>query len=217
MNEVDTNAKVIWDYMLMHHELRPMEAIFALGTHDTTVAECAASLYLKGYGKYLIFAGESGAKHSGVRTFDKPEAEVFAEIALKKGVPEDKIIKETTSTNTGENILFVRELLKARGLSLTSFMLVQKPYMERRAYATFKKRWPNADCIVTSPQISYEDYKALADRNGKDLVGALVGDLQRIKEYPAKGFQIAQDIPDAVWRAFEYLVTQGFTRRLIKS
>ena len=28
----------------------------------------------------------------------------------------------------------------------------------------------------------------------------MVGDLQRIRVYPAEGFQIHQDIPDEVWR-----------------
>ena len=37
-------------------------------------------------------------------------------------------------------------------------MLVQKPYMERRSYATFKKHWPDKKLLVTSPQISFEAY-----------------------------------------------------------
>lgn len=43
-------------------------------------------------------------------------------------------------------------------LKLNSFILVQKPYMDRRTFATFRKQWPEAECIVTSPQLSYEDY-----------------------------------------------------------
>jgi len=45
---------------------------------------------------------------------------------------------------------------------------------------------------------------------------AMVGDLQRIKEYPAKDFQIAQDVPDDVWKAYEFLVAAGYTNTLIK-
>jgi hypothetical protein len=43
----------------------------------------------------------------------------------------------------------------------------------------------------------------------------MVGDLQRVKIYPEKGFQIAQEIPEDVWRAFEELVAAGYTRHLI--
>jgi len=44
----------------------------------------------------------------------------------------------------------------------------------------------------------------------------MAGDLQRIKEYPAKGFQIYQEIPERVWKAFERLVELGFDGHLIK-
>lgn len=43
----------------------------------------------------------------------------------------------------------------------------------------------------------------------------MVGDLQRIKEYPAKGFQIPQEIPDNVWSAYEKLGCVGYTSHLI--
>ncbi|KAJ5007382.1 hypothetical protein K4K57_010791 [Colletotrichum sp. SAR 10_99] len=92
--------------------------------------------------------------------FSKPEAEVFAEIAQGMGVPHDKIIVEPLSTNTGENVRFTYALLKDKGLKADSFVLVQKPYMERRTHATFRKQWPDAqtEFTVTSPEFGFEDY-----------------------------------------------------------
>jgi hypothetical protein len=46
------------------------------------------------------------------------------------------------------------------------------------------------------------------------VIDMMVGDLQRIKIYPEKGFQIPQEIPDGVWTAYEKLVAWGFTRHL---
>ena len=43
----------------------------------------------------------------------------------------------------------------------------------------------------------------------------MVGDLQRIRLYPAKGFQIHQDIPDDVWQAYGELVEMGYDSRLV--
>jgi len=213
-SEIDRNAKIIWDYMLMHHELKPMDAVFALGTSDTNVPKRAAQLFLDGYGKFLIFAGNSGEAHGKKPVFTKPEAEVFADIAIEMGVPKEKIIVENKSTNTGENILFVKELLKEKSLNLQSVILVQKPSMERRTYATFRKQWPEVDCLVTSPQFPYEDYvNGFQDRD--HVITVMVGDLQRIKEYPAKGFQILQEIPEDVWQAWERLVELGYTKYLI--
>ena len=48
-----------------------------------------------------------------------------------------------------------------------------------------------------------------------DVVSIMVGDLQRIRVYAEKGFQIPQEIPDDVWDAFEELVTRGFHDRLV--
>lgn len=213
-SEIDRNAKIIWDYMLMHHELKPRDAIFGLGTSDIQVAHRAAQLFLEGYGELLIFAGNSGEVHGKAPVFDKPEAEVFADIAIEMGVPADKIIIENKSTNTGENILFTKKLLLEKDLHLNSFILVQKPTMERRTYATFRKQWPEAECVVTSPQFSYEEYVGgIQEKNF--IINVMVGDLQRIREYPAKGFQIPQEIPDEVWGAYNKLISLGYTNYVI--
>ena len=65
---------------------------------------------------------------------------------------------ESRSTNTGENVSFTRQLLAERGLDPPRFILVQKPYMERRTFATFKKVWPEPEIAVTSPQVTMDDY-----------------------------------------------------------
>ena len=44
----------------------------------------------------------------------------------------------------------------------------------------------------------------------------MAGDLQRIKLYAQKGFQIPQEIPINVWDAYEKLVETGYTKHLVK-
>ena len=214
MTDVDTFAKIIWDYHHLHQTIEKSDAIFTLCSLDTRVAERAAQLYLDGLGDYIIFSGALGKLTKD--SFTKPEAEVFADIALAMHVSKEKILIENRSTNTGENIQFTYALLREKGLSPKSLILVQKPYMERRTYATFKKQWPDSETriIVTSPQIPYERY--FNDTNPKRLVlNIMVGDLQRIKEYPKMGFQIQQAIPTYVWTAYEKLVKLGYTEHLI--
>ena len=129
------------------------------------------------------------------------------------------MLVENRSTNTGENVLFTREMLAAKGLDPASFILVQKPYMERRTFATFSKVWPGKRIIVTSPRLSLDEYLARYSNqslSANDVIGIMVGDLQRIREYPARGFQIAQDIPDDVWEAYEALVRAGYDKYLLK-
>lgn len=210
MNKVAVNAKIIWDYMLMRHEICPMDAIFAFGSNETRVAKRVAELYHQNYAPYIIFSGASGRESYLL----KEEAEVFADIAIASGVPEERIIKESQSTNTGENIIFTRKFLQEKGLNFNSFILVHKPYVERRVYATFRKQWPEANCIVTSPSVTFEMY-ALERQHENRWVDVLVGNLYRIKEYPAKGFQIPQDIPSEVLMAYVELINLGYTKFII--
>ncbi|HWQ33055.1 MAG TPA: YdcF family protein [Blastocatellia bacterium] len=210
---VDELAQKIWDYHHLNHQPEYCDIILALGSNDLRVAEYAAELYLQGFAPLLMFSGNVGALTREL--FTRPEAETFAEIAVQRGVPRERILTECESANTGENIVFSRRLLAARGLDPASFLLVQKPYMERRAYATFMKQWPGKKVIVSSPPISFSDYPTAA--LPKDLViSIMVGDLQRLRLYPALGFQIEQEIPDEVWQAYERLVALGYDRHLVR-
>ena len=58
---------------------------------------------------------------------------------------------------------------------------------------------------------------ARAVENGHRVIDHMVGDLQRILEYPAKGFAIAQPVPATVLAAYQRLVRAGFTSRLLPS
>jgi uncharacterized SAM-binding protein YcdF (DUF218 family) len=208
---VDQLAQKIWDYHHLNHQLEKSDLILALGSNDLRVAEFAADLYLRGYAPLLVFSGNAGVltRHR----FSKPEAEMFAEVARERGVPEDAILIEVESTNTGENVIFSRRLLESRGINPESLILAQKPYMERRTYATFMKFWPGKKVIVTSSPIPFSEYPT--EELSKDLViSIMVGDLQRIRIYPSRGFQIEQEIPDDVWQAYEKLVELGYDRHL---
>jgi uncharacterized SAM-binding protein YcdF (DUF218 family) len=133
-------AKKLWDYHHMHHALEKADCILVLGSHDLRVAECAAQLYFGGWAPMIIFSGGLGNFTKDMWT--ETEADLFAAIAMSMGVPAEAIFVENKSTNTGENILFTQQLLTQKNLDPQSFIVVQKPYMERRSYATFKKHWP---------------------------------------------------------------------------
>ena len=219
MDQVSRDAELIYNY---HHmpstPLTPADAIFCLCSLDTRVASRAAQLYLAGLAPLLIFSGGSGALTAG--RFDRPEAEVFAAIARAEGVPADAILAEPQSRNTGENVRFTHALLRERGLSVKSFILVQKPYMERRTHATFVKQWPggsdgddDVQFQVTSPQLRFDEF--FDEQNPREwIISVMLGDLIRIRDYPAKGFQIEQEIPDEVWEAGQRLIKAGYDKHL---
>ncbi len=209
-------AEKIWHYHRLNHQLAAADVILVLCSYDTAVAERGAQLFLEGWAPLLVFSGGLGSITKHLWTV--PEADQFARIAIEMGVPPERILTENQSTNTGENVRFTRRLLGAKGIHPETFILVQKPYMERRSYATFASVCPGKQAIVTSPQGSFEQYLSRhsnASLSWDEIVSIMVGDLQRIRVYPGLGFQIEQDIPEDVWDAFEELVRAGYDTHLI--
>src|SRR3989338_1108212 len=216
MSDVDMLAKKLWDYHHMNHPLEKADVILVQGSIDIRVAEYGAELFKQGWAPWIIFSGGIGHLGDLLETgWDKPEAEVFADVARERGVSEDHIIIENQSTNTGENFLFTARVLAEKNLICSSFIVVQKPYMERRTYATGKKLWPDKKLIITSPPLSYEGYMS-GSIPKETIINIMVGDVQRIKLYAEKGFQIPQEIPADVWEAYEELVRRGDTKHLVR-
>ncbi|KAM3467312.1 hypothetical protein MY5147_005439 [Beauveria neobassiana] len=213
--ELDQDAELVYNYHRMHMALSPADVIFCLGSLDIRVAARAAQLFLDGLAPYLVFSGHSGKLTRDV--FDRPEAEIFADVARGMGVPPERILVEPAATNTGENVRFTHALLVERGLAPPprSLILVQKPYMERRTWATFKKQWPDEEAViaVTSPQLSFAEYPD-KDNPRELVVNVMVGDLMRIEKYPKLGFQIEQEIPPPVMEAAQRLIAAGYNKHL---
>ena len=215
-NRTHTLAEKIWQYHQMKHQLEKADVILVLCSHDKKVAETGAQLFLEGWAPLLMFAGGLGSVTKGIWT--EAEADQFAKAAIGMGVPSESILIENRSTNTGENILFTRQLLAEKELDPQKFILVQKPYMERRSFATFRKVWPEKKVLVTSPRVSFDEYLdgyANEELSQDDVISIMVGDLQRIKLYPDRGFQIHQEVPPDVWYAYEELVKAGYNQRLV--
>ena len=99
--------QILWDYMRMNYEIKHSDCIIGLGTEGTNVANIAAELYLNGYANKLIFSG--GLGKVTYKLWNETEAEKFAKIAIEKGVPSKDIYLEKESTNTGDNLDFLRD------------------------------------------------------------------------------------------------------------
>jgi len=88
----------------------------------------------------------------------EPEAHQFAAIAVAMGVPEDRVLVENRSTNTGENVLFTKQLLAERGLEPHRFIVVQKAVHGAPQLCDVQEGLAGQDLVVTSPQVSMDDY-----------------------------------------------------------
>jgi uncharacterized SAM-binding protein YcdF (DUF218 family) len=206
------DARIIWNYQLMDHELRRCGAAIALGSNDLGVATHAARLYHEGLFPVVVFTGANSP--TTIARFPRGEATHYREHALERGVPEQAILVEPTATNTGQNISRSRAVLREAGVRADCVLLISKPYMQRRAYVTCRKAWPEVTAVCAAESVDMADYVRRIG-NTRLVIDMLVGDLQRIVEYPEKGFAIAQPVPDGALAAYQRLVQAGFTSRLL--
>ncbi|MCG3758614.1 YdcF family protein [Vibrio cincinnatiensis] len=198
------HLETLWQFMQMGHTPQPADVIIVPGSNDTRVAEVACRLYQQGLAPWVLFSGNTGRFTQGL--FDQTEAETFAQVAKDSGLPSQAILIEPKATHSSENVRLSYQLLKEKGVKAERILVAHKPYMERRAYATFMKQWPEPlkTLQVTSSSDSLYDY--LTDELTLDFViQALVEDFERIQHYPAQGFQIEQTIPDDVLLAHQVL------------
>ena len=208
-----SDAEVLWAYHDLHHTVRPTDVAIGLGSHDLSVATCAAELYHRGLFPLIVFSGANAP--TTVDLFPRGEAVHYAEEANSLGVPTEAILVEPDATNTAENIENSRAILHGRGIEPSAVTLITRPYQQRRAYATFRKLWPQPEVNCQSLQITLPAY---IDRTGEPdrVLNMLVGDTQRITEYAQRGFAIEQPMPDHVRAAYQRLVAAGYTARLIR-
>jgi uncharacterized SAM-binding protein YcdF (DUF218 family) len=206
------DAQVLWDYMKLNQPLQKADCLLVMGSHDLRVAEYGAKLYLDGWASLMVCSGGLGNQTRNL--WDETEARKFSQIAHQMGVSIEKILLEEESTNTGENIIFSHRLLQRKSIDPSSFLLVNKPYMERRALATFQKLWQGKESRVSSPPLTMKKYPN-NEISMEEMINIMVGDFQRILVYPQKGFQIEQPVGKKVLQAYESLVANGWNKNLI--
>ncbi len=151
-----------------------------------------------------------------------PEAGLFAAyLKLRYGLAADYL--ECKSTNCGNNITNLLDLLQAHGISFRSIILCQDATMQRRMYAGLRK-YLSDDIII----INYASYQAkVIERAGElsfaeEILGMwdmehyltlLMGELPRLSDNKegygpnGKDFIAHVDIPVQVLSAFEAMKT----------
>ncbi len=209
------HARIIWDYLQLKHTPIPADLIIALGTNDLRVAEFAADLYHRGFARKLLCSG--GVAHQGdllATKWDRTEAEMYADIAVARGVPREDILLERRATNTSENIRLSRALVEGDGLAPKNVLLVVKPFMGRRTWAHMAVEWPEMPASIASPRMQLEEYFT-AELTPWLIINIMVGDLERLQVYGARGWAAPPRVPAEVLAAFESLKAGGFTRHLI--
>lgn len=206
------DVATLWNYHRLNEKPRLTDVGVGLGSHDIGVAVRTADLYHAGLFPLIVFTGANAP--TTIDRFPRGEAVHYRERALEEGVPDEVIRVEPKARNTGENILFTRDLLASESVIPETLTLISRPYQERRAYATFRKLWPEVDVVCTSQQVQLDEYAAGIGDIPR-MINVMVGDTQRIRLYAENGYAIPQEIPDDVQASYERLVAAGYTRHLV--
>ncbi|WP_034643388.1 YdcF family protein [Desulfovibrio inopinatus] len=205
-------ARILFDYHRLDCSLAPADCLIVMGSHDLRVADRGAALLSAHMAPFAVISGGFGKLTQ--TQFHTTEARLFANRILEHGIEPQRLFLEEHSTNTGENVCFSMALLKERGIQPNSVILVQKPYLERRAFASFRYHFPDVTVMTTSPQLDFNDYIDTGAISVEDVVHLLVGDTERVMAYPDLGFQIPQYMPDKVRNAYLHLRTRFAQYRL---
>ena len=208
-------ARVIWDYHQLQQDAVPGDAIVALGTNDLRVADFAAELYFREFGRIVVCSGGVAHQNDMLATgWTRPEADMYAEILVGKGVPRERILLEDRATNTAENLRFTRALLDRSGSETQRIVIAVKPFMQRRVWATLAVEWPEIAATVASPRMTLDEYFT-AELDPDKITNIMMGDLQRIWIYGRKGWSAPQPLPEQVIHAYRRLIELGYTRHLL--
>jgi hypothetical protein len=177
-------ARKVWDYLRLGISAASAECLLVFGGHDIGVAGRAAGLYLDGIAPFIVVSGGSRAVPEGS---DFPtEADAIADVLFGRGIPKDAVALERLAANTSENFWLSAELLRDLSMDPQSFLVVTKPYAERRIIATARRRWPCKHVGVTSEQVSFDDYIHGAIPAGR-ILSMLAGEAIRLEAHAATG------------------------------
>ena len=160
-------------------------------------------------------------EYPGIETDGLPEAEIFQRY-LKEVYSCEADYLETKSTNCGNNITYLLDLLKENNIKYSSIVLCQDAMMQRRMDAGLRKYAPDNLNII-----NYASYRASVTCGNNDnpvysefihgmwsmerYVNLLMGEIPRLKDdengYGPKGKSFIEhvDIPETVYAAFQML------------
>jgi uncharacterized SAM-binding protein YcdF (DUF218 family) len=208
------HARQLWDYLRLGIPVRPAECLLVFGGHDLGVAKRAAELYADGIAPFIVVSGGSRAVPDG--SDFATEADAIADVLLRRDIPKDAIALERLASNTSENFWLSAELLRDLGMDPQTFLVVHKPYAERRTMATARRRWPVRHVAVTSEQGSFDDYYT-GDIPQARVLSMLAGEVLRLESYAATGLiDLDEPVPADLLDAARALQAAGYDSRVVR-
>lgn len=206
-SKIIKKAEVIWAYFQTFNVENPSDIIVVCCSYDLRICDYSCDLYKRSGAHTIVFSGDSGNWTRGL--WDKSEAEIFRDRAIHNGMDPNSIVVENRATNIGENISYSKQFFK----SDDKVTFVSKSNTLLRIKLTIPQ---HTDChaYYSAPRYTFPD--EVSEVIGvKGLINEMVGDINRIIEYPSLGFQKSHDLPKEVMDSYYYLIEKGFDKHLL--
>jgi hypothetical protein len=203
-------GKAIWAWLPTSDEPKPAEMIFILGNKSDVLPAEAAKLFKQQLSSLIVVSGGYGrlTKNDAIT-----EADRYLKTLGELGIPDDAVIAERESSNTGENIIFTQRMLTAQGYTFKTAIAVTTAMLSRRHRATMQKLWPAIAWTIHTPNpIPFEE--RIEQDNVQEFFDLMVGEIDRLRKYPARGFMDKIDIPSQILTAQQVLINAGHTKYL---
>ena len=125
----------LYGYLSQEDELVAADLIFVPGAKTQLRIDKAIELYKQGFAKTILTSGKSPFYKNNHLS----EAEWYKSVAVSAGVPEADILVEARSISLPDNVRSSLNYLDDQGFRYSTLILVNSPYVQRRAWAHFQK------------------------------------------------------------------------------
>jgi len=209
---IDEAARLAFDYLAEVDpiEAPPYDAVMGFGMFDLSLPRFCGELYSRGQVQRIIFTGGIGA---GTGDLGGREADVWQQTLVQAHptIPAADLVLENQSTNTGENVSFTADLIArtrpdlAFGVGIHRVIIVASPTRLRRTWLTLRRQHPGLGVTRRLPSTTMARDAALYASQGLDYHRHLLGELDRLVAYPARGWIVDEPLPPALVAAREVL------------
>jgi uncharacterized SAM-binding protein YcdF (DUF218 family) len=179
---MEKSYEAITDFVFIEDKPEKAEKadiILVPGGSSPELMEKACELFIAGYAPLILPSGGPNKKVTDYET----EWDYFFDIAKKKGISEANILKENRATNTFENAIYSKEVVKENKIEIRRALLVCKTFHARRALLTYQAAFNPLIEYIICPIIDNRDIRKDNWYLDQNKVNKVMSEVEKIGKY----------------------------------